>query len=171
MRIFGVIGWKNSGKTHLMVRLVEELTSRNYTVSTIKHAHHSLEFSTSDEDGREQRLEGAYESIFSSATRWSLVKEASGAEDDLLSEHLKRLEPVDLVLVEGYKFEDHPKIEAHRTENKRELLARNDARIVAIASDFTPEGVNVPIFELDDTTGIADFILDSVGLPAHRTQT
>lgn len=165
MRIFGVIGWKNSGKTHLMVRLVSEITSRGYSVSTIKHAHHALTFSTCDEDGEEQRPAGAHEAIFSSPTRWSLTKEVPpAADEDPLSELVQRLESVDLVLVEGYKLEGHPKLEAHRAGSKRDLIAREDDRIVAIASDAMPSGVTVPVFDLDDTIGIADFIVEFVGL-------
>ena len=165
MRIFGVIGWKNSGKTHLMVRLVSELTSRGYSVSTIKHAHHALEFSTCDEEGREQRPVGAHEAIFSSAMRWSLTKETpTGADEDPLSDLVARLKPVDLVLVEGYKLEGHPKLEAYRAGSKRDLIARQDDRIVAVASNAELENVNVPLFDLDDTIAIADFIVDFVGL-------
>lgn len=165
MRKFGVIGWKNSGKTHLVVRLVSELTSRGFTISTIKHAHHSLEFSTSDAEGQEQRPARAHEAIFSSPTRWSLMKEMpAGVEEERLSELAARLQPVDLVLVEGYKLEDLPKLEAHRASNKRDLIARKDDRVVAMASDSAVEGVNVPVFDLDDTSAIADFVLEYVGL-------
>ncbi len=165
MRIFGVIGWKNSGKTHLVVRLVSELTSRGYTISTIKHAHHSLEFSTCDAEGQEQRPAGAHEAIFSSPTRWSLMKEMpAGAEEERLLDLAARLQPVDLVLVEGYKLEDLPKLEAHRASNKRDLIARKDQRVVAMASDSALEGLNIPVFDLDDTSAIADFILEFVGL-------
>lgn len=165
MRVFGVIGWKNSGKTHLMVRLVREITSRGHTVSSIKHAHHSLRFSTRDDAGQEQRPPGALESIFVSPTRWTLLKEVpAGAEEDPLADHLARLQPVDLVLVEGYKLENHPKLEAHRADNRRDLLARADDRIVAVASDSAPEGLDVPVLDIDDTVGIADFILSHVGL-------
>lgn len=164
MRVFGVIGWKDSGKTHLMVRLIAELTSRGYTVSSIKHAHHTLEFSTCDETGREQRSNGAHEAIFSSSSRWSLVQETLPTKEDPLPELLSRLQPVDLVLIEGYKLEGHSKLEAYRGGNRRDLIARTDDRIVAIASDVEPDGLDVPIFDLDDTIAIADFVVDFVGL-------
>lgn len=165
MRVFGVMGWKNSGKTHLMVRLVAELTSRGYSISTIKHAHHALEFSTCDADGQEQRPAGAYETIFSSSTRWSLTKETPpGADEDPLADLLAKLEPVDLVLVEGYKLESHPKLEAYRAGSRRDLIARTDDRIVAVASNADLQDLNVPLLELDDTQAIADFIVDYVGL-------
>lgn len=165
MRIFGVVGWKNSGKTHLMVRLVSEFTSRGYSVSTIKHAHHSLEFATSDDEGREQRPAGAHEAIFSSPTRWSLTKETPpGEEEEPLRDLLARLRPVDLVLVEGYKLEGHPKLEAYRAGSRRDLIARTDDRIVVVATDADLRDVPVPLIDLDDTASIADFIEKHVGL-------
>lgn len=161
-----MIGWKDSGKTHLMVRLISEITSRGYSVSSVKHAHHSLEFSTSDADGREQMPAGAHEAIFSSSSRWMLINGTTAAEEDSLLEHLARLQPVDLVLVEGYKLEGHSKLEAYRSGSRRDLIARSDKTIVAVASDAAPEGLDRPLFDLDDTVGIADFILDHVGLRA-----
>lgn len=164
MRVFGVAGWKNSGKTHLMVRLITEITDRGYTVSTIKHAHHLLELNTRDDNGRMHIQPKADAAILASETRWSHVRQSDERIDYPLSDLLARLRPVDLVLVEGFKLGDHPKIEAFRTVNRRELLAGRDATIVAIASDQVPLSTGRPVFDLDDTTGIADFILGHVGL-------
>lgn len=165
MRIFGVVGWKNSGKTHLMVRLVSEFTARGYSVSTIKHAHHSLTFATHDEEGQDQLPVGAHESIFSSPTRWSLMKETPpGEEEEPLSDLLDRIEDVDLVLVEGYKLEGHPKLEAYRAGSKRDLIARGDERIVLVATDADLDNVPVPVIDLDDTVTIANFIERHTGL-------
>lgn len=165
MRIFGVVGWKNSGKTHLMVRLVSEFTSRGFSVSTIKHAHHSLEFSTSDAAGQEQRPAGAHETIFSSPTRWSLTKETPPGEDEEpLADLMARLIPVDLVLIEGYKLEGHPKLEAYRAGSRRDLIARSDERIVVVATDADLDEVPVPVIDLDDTHAIADFIEKHINL-------
>ncbi|MDA7429885.1 molybdopterin-guanine dinucleotide biosynthesis protein B [Primorskyibacter aestuariivivens] len=164
MEIFGVIGWKNSGKTHLVERLVSNITSRGISVSTIKHAHHSFDFSTTDEQGRDLRFEGAHEVVFTSAARWSIVRERPDDEEDLLQDMVARLDPVDLVIVEGYKMESHPKIEAFRGENKKALIAATDNRVEGVASDAPLEGLSIPVFDLNDTDNIADFILDYVGL-------
>lgn len=164
MQIFGVIGWKNSGKTHLVERLVSNITSRGITVSTIKHAHHSFDFSTTDEQGRDLRFEGAHEVVFTSSTRWSIVRERPADEEDLLQDMVARLDPVDLVIVEGYKLENHPKIEAFRGENKKTLIAATDSRIEGVASDAPLDGLGIPVFDLDDTDRIAEFILNYVGL-------
>lgn len=164
MQIFGVIGWKNSGKTHLVERLVSNITSRGISVSTIKHAHHSFDFSTTDEQGRDLRFEGAHEVVFTSSTRWSIVRERPADEEDLLQDMVARLDPVDLVIVEGYKLENHAKIEAFRSENKKALIAATDRHVRAVASDAPLDSLHVPVFDLDDTNSIADFILEQVGL-------
>ena len=106
-----------------------------------------------------------HEALFTSDSRWSIVKELpEDQEEDPLADLLARLEPVDLVLIEGYKLEGHPKLEAYRAGNTRDLIARGDDRIVAVASDAVPEGLNLPVFDLNDTAGIADFIVEFVGL-------
>lgn len=166
MQIFGVIGWKNSGKTHLVERLVANITGRGVTVSTIKHAHHAFDFSTTDGHGRELRFDGAQEVVFTSPTRWSIVRERPVDEADLLQDMVARLDPVDLVIVEGYKLESHAKIEAHRHDNGKALIAPTDERVVGVASDCALAGLSIPVLDLDDTDRIADFILDYVGLGA-----
>ncbi len=169
MRIFGVVGWKNSGKTHLMVRLVSEFTARGYSVSTIKHAHHSLEFVTTDDQGFEQRPAGAHEAIFASSTRWSLTHETpADGEEEPLAALLARLQPVDLVMVEGYKLQGHTKLESYRAGSRRELIARNDERIVVLATDADLSDLTVPVIDLNDTVSIANFIEDHVKLSEVR---
>ncbi len=85
-------------------------------------------------------------------------------EEEPLSELFARLEDVDLVLVEGYKLEGHPKLEAYRAGSRRDLIARNDDRIVLVATDADLQDVPVPLVDLDDTTAIADFIERHTGL-------
>ncbi|MDZ4096014.1 MAG: molybdopterin-guanine dinucleotide biosynthesis protein B [Paracoccaceae bacterium] len=164
MRIYGVTGVKNAGKTGLMERLVTEITGRSFTVSTVKHAHHSTETDHPGRDSYRHREAGAQEVILSSPNRWALMHELRGAPEPTLDVLLAHLSPVDLVLIEGYKAAPHPKIEAHRFETGRLLLAPENGTICAVASNTVPEGLMVPLFDLDDTGGIADFILREVGL-------
>ncbi len=163
MRVFGVTGWKNSGKTGLMERLVTEITSRGFSVSTIKHAHHSFDVDHPGKDSHRHREAGASQVLLSSGKRWALMSELRGTEEPSLDALLQKLDPVDLVLIEGYKTAEHPKIEANRAETGQELIAPNDPRIVAVASNQTLS-VSVPVFDLDDTSSVADFILERVGL-------
>ncbi len=163
MKLYGVIGWKNAGKTGLMERLVAEITGRGVTVSTIKHAHHSFDMDRPGKDSFRHRAAGAREVLLASRNRWALMHEIHDEEEPSLAEQLARLSPVDLVLVEGYKRDAHPKIEAFRAETRNRLIAPTDPTIRAVASD-TPLDLDRPVFDLNDTVGVADFILSEVGL-------
>ncbi|QIE46892.1 molybdopterin-guanine dinucleotide biosynthesis protein B [Pseudohalocynthiibacter aestuariivivens] len=163
MKLFGVTGWKNAGKTGLMERLVAEITSRGLSVSTVKHAHHSFDVDQPGKDSHRHRIAGATEVLLASHSRIALMQELRGADEPPLSALLARLSPVDLVLVEGYKRDAHPKIEAFRAVTGNALIARDDPTILAVASD-TPLDLDRPVFNLDDTIAIADFILSEVGL-------
>ncbi|MCY4334790.1 MAG: molybdopterin-guanine dinucleotide biosynthesis protein B [Litoreibacter sp.] len=164
MKVFGVVGWKNSGKTGLMERLVAEFTARGVSVSTVKHAHHSFDVDRPGKDSDRHRVAGASQVLLSSANRWALMSELRGAAEPPLSELLQKLSPVDLVLIEGYKRDTHLKVEAHRKETGQPLIADEDSSIRAIASNEALPDAKVPVFDLDDTKAIADFISDSLDL-------
>lgn len=158
MKIWGVVGWKNSGKTGLMERLVAEFTARGRTVSTLKHAHHAFDVDQPGKDSFRHREAGAREVLLSSGRRWALMHELGKADEPPLEALLSKLSPVDLVLIEGFKSAAHPKIEAHRPETRQELIAPGDPTIRAVASTVEPETGGVPLLPLDDTDVIADFI-------------
>lgn len=162
MRIFGIVGWKNSGKTGLMVRLITEITSRGFGVSTLKHAHHSFDVDQPGKDSYRHREAGAGEVMLASAKRWALMHEVTG-DEPALNALLPHLSPVDLVLVEGFKSGTHPKIEAYRSVNCQTPIATNDRTVLALAADC-PLDLDRPLFDLDDTVAIADFILRETGL-------
>lgn len=164
MKVFGVVGWKNNGKTGLMERLVAEISARGISVSTVKHAHHTFDIDHPGKDSYRHRSAGAREVLLASRNRWALMHESRDEDEPRLDELLSRLQPVDLVLIEGYKRDMHPKIEAHRNTTGQPLIARGDASVVAVASDIALEGLAQPVFPLDDTRAIADFVLAEVGL-------
>ncbi|KIC37973.1 molybdopterin-guanine dinucleotide biosynthesis protein B [Leisingera sp. ANG-M7] len=163
MKIYGVTGWKNNGKTGLMERLVAEFCARGFSVSTIKHAHHATDVDQPGTDSHRHRQAGASEVVLASAGRIAIMQELRGAAEPPLTELLARLNPVDLVLVEGYKREPHPKIEAYRQDASTELIAPGDTSIRAVASD-TPLELDRPVFDLNGTAAIADFIQSELGL-------
>ena len=164
MRVFGIVGWKNTGKTGLIERLVTEITDRGFSVSTLKHAHHGFDVDQPGKDSYRHRHAGAREVLVSSRKRWALMHENRGLAEPALSDLLAKLEPVDLVLVEGYKRDAHPKIEAHRAATGKALIAREDSSVIAVASDVAIKDLNVPVFALDDAGVVADFLLRQVGL-------
>jgi molybdopterin-guanine dinucleotide biosynthesis protein MobB len=163
MKIYGVVGWKNAGKTGLMERLVTEITGRGITVSTVKHAHHSFDVDHEGKDSFRHRVAGATEVLLASRNRFALMHELRGSQEPLLEDLLKKLAPVDLVLVEGYKRDAHPKVEAHRAETGNPLIAPEDTTIRAVASDC-PLELDRPVFDLNDTKSVADFILAELDL-------
>lgn len=163
MKVWGVTGWKNSGKTHLMERLVAEFAARGLTVSTVKHAHHGAETDRTGTDSFRHRTAGARETILASPARWALMHELRGSPEPPLAELLARLSPCDLVLVEGYKSAPHPKVEVHRAATGQPLLAPGNPTVRFIASDAAPEAP-VPVLPLDDTAAIAVFIARELGL-------
>src|SRR5262249_31730816 len=148
-RVFGITGWKNSGKTTLTEKLVAELARRGWTVSTVKHAHHEFDIDKPDTDSFRHRQAGATEVAGGSGRRWALMHELRNEDEPKLDEILSRLAACDIVLVEGYKREAHKKIEARRLEAKdRTPLSTGDPHIVAIAADFKVEGESLPVFDL-----------------------
>ena len=163
MKIYGVTGWKNSGKTGLMERLVVEFNARGFSVSTIKHAHHSFDVDQPGKDSFRHRKAGAKEVILASTNRFVLMNEFCGEEEPTLADLLAKLSSVDLVLIEGYKRDRHPKIEAHRKETGKNLIAVADNTIRAVASNDNPS-LDKPVFDLDETGSIADFIQAETGL-------
>lgn len=163
MKVYGVTGWKNSGKTTLTERLVAEIAGRGLRVSTVKHAHHDSEVDHPHRDTFRHRQAGAGQVILSSPRRWALMTELRGAAEPPLAQLLARLDPCDLVLIEGYKRAPHPKVETHRQATGRPLLAPENPTVRAVASDGAPT-VAVPLFHLDDVPAIADFILEECGL-------
>ena len=163
MKMYGITGWKNSGKTGLMERLVAEFTARGFSVSTIKHAHHSFDVDQPGKDSFRHREAGAKEVLLASRNRFVLMNEFRGAEEPTLAGLLAKLSSVDLVLVEGYKRDRHPKIEAHRKETGKNLIAVADDTIRAVASNDNPS-LDKPVFDLDDTWSIADFIQAETGI-------
>lgn len=164
-RVLGITGWKNSGKTTLTERLVAELTRRGLKISTIKHAHHSFDIDKEGTDSYRHRQAGAAEVAIVSGNRWALMHELRGEDEPRLEAILARLAPCDLVLIEGYKREAHPKIEARRLDAKDTApLTAADSNIVAVAADHAVSGEKVPVFDLDDISAISDFIVATLQL-------
>ncbi len=159
MRIIGLAGWSGSGKTTLLIKVIPRLTARGLKVSTVKHAHHGFDVDQPGKDSHSHRQAGATEVLVGSGTRWALVHELRGAPEPALQDLLAKLSPVDLVIVEGYKRERHPKLEVHRSAVGKPLLQPEDPGIVAIASDQPLPRATVPVVSLDDVEAITDILL------------
>jgi molybdopterin-guanine dinucleotide biosynthesis protein MobB len=163
VRLYGIVGWKNAGKTGLMERLVADITARGHSVSTVKHAHHVFDVDQPGKDSYRHRSAGATEVLLASRKRFALMHELRDEEEPSLADLLAKLSPVDLVLIEGYKRDAHAKVEAFRAATGNPLIAQDDPTVKAVASDM-PLSLDRPVFDLNDTVAIADFILAEVGL-------
>lgn len=160
MRVLGIAGWSGSGKTTLLAKLIPALIGRGLTVSTIKHAHHDFDVDQPGKDSWRHREAGATEVLVSSDRRWALMHEHRGAAEPPLADLLAKLQPVDLVLVEGFKREAIPKLEVWRAETGKPPLHPADPSIVAVASDGPIADPTRMRLDIDDIEAIADFVAD-----------
>lgn len=169
--VFGITGWKNSGKTTLVARLVENLTAQGFSVSTIKHAHHAADIDQEGTDSYKHRLAGAREVMLATPRRFALMHELPpGKDEPPLEELLARMGPADIILVEGYKRCAIPKIRVTREGKTNGSSIEDIPNIVAYASD-RPDSLadaGVPVFNVDDPETIAAFIVSHLGLSVKR---
>lgn len=164
--ILGITGWKNNGKTTLLVRLVEHWTRQGLVVSTIKHAHHSVDLDQPGKDSYRHREAGARETMLATSRRWMLVHEHRGDAEPPLEALLANMAPADLILIEGFKRDSHPKIEVHRAERGTPLLANEDMSVIALATDNDQPALvrTLPTLALDDIEAIATFASEHLEL-------
>ena len=159
-KVFGVVGWKNSGKTTLTERLIKEFSMRGLKVSMVKHTHHNVDVDRSGTDSYRHRAAGAQEVMLAGGSRFALMHEYRERSEFELEDLLARMSPCDLVLVEGFKRTPIPKLEVQREERQVDLLAYTDEMILAVAADYEISNLDIPVFNLNDTVVIADFIWD-----------
>ncbi len=154
MKVIGLAGWSGAGKTTLLTRIIPHLLGKGLRVSVIKHAHHSFDVDVPGKDSWVHRQSGATEVLVSSGRRWALMHELRDAPEPRLPELLKKMSPVDLVIVEGFKSEPHRKIEVHRAANGKAMLFPDDPAIVGIATDAELK-TTLSVAHLDDIPAIA----------------
>lgn len=159
MRLIGLAGWSGAGKTTLLTRLIPVLNARGISVSTLKHAHHAFDIDRPGKDSFEHRGAGAQQVLVSSAHRWALMNEHRGAPEPSLAQLLRLMAPVDLIIIEGFKRDPHPKIEVYRAANAKPWLHPQDSAIIAIAADIAPPGDHLPRVSLDEVMAIADLVV------------
>jgi molybdopterin-guanine dinucleotide biosynthesis protein B len=167
MRIIGLAGWSGAGKTTLVAKLIPSITARGLRVSTVKHAHHAFDVDQPGKDSYMHRVAGATEVLVSSQNRFALMHELRGAPEPTLPALLAKLAPVDLVIIEGYKREPHPKLEVFRAGVGKPLIHPDDPHVVAIASDVPLPHAQVPRVALDDTEAIIAILLEYAAAPPH----
>lgn len=154
MKVIGIAGWSGAGKTTLISRVIPHLREQGLRVSVIKHAHHDFDVDVPGKDSWVHRQSGAEEVLVSSANRWVLMHELRGAVEPELPALLRKMSPVDLVVIEGFKSEPHRKIEVHRKANGKPLLFPDDPAIAGLVTDVAIK-TTLPVAGLDDIPAVA----------------
>ena len=144
-KVVGIVGWKDVGKTFFVTEIINLLVKKGYKVGTIKHAHHDFDIDKPGTDSFKHRQSGASEVIISSSKRWAKIIENNNKTEKKLNELLREFIDVDLVIVEGFKNENHPKIEIIAQNSK---IVNNEIKnVVAIVADWKTKS-NIPLFML-----------------------
>lgn len=164
MKVIGVAGFKNAGKTTLVEKLVSHLAGKGYRISTVKHAHHSFDIDHEGRDSFRHRKAGASEVAVISRERTAIIHELRGEKEPTLEEVLSALKPCDLVIVEGYKRDVHEKIEVRNLALDHPELAGDDPTVIAIAATGAIANAPVPVFDRDDVASLATFIISHLKL-------
>ena len=175
MKVFGIAGHSGMGKTTLLARLIPALAARGLVVSLVKHSHKDIEVDRPGKDSYRLREAGAHEVLLLGSTRWALMHELRGAPEPSLPELLGRIGPCDLVLVEGFKHGDFPKLEVWRAAVGKPALWPHWPGIRALATDGPfppalpaedgPAAAPPPRLDLDDVEAIADFVIAHASAP------
>ena len=165
MKIIGVVGWKNSGKTTLIEKLINEFNQRSLTVSTIKHSHHNFSIDNRGKDSFRHFNAGTKETILTSEKKWIKFSRQLGDSKLNLPYLITQITPVDIVIVEGFKDSDHIKVEVVNGLNDRKPLYETDRTICGIITNQQKiQNSALPQFERDDVQKICDFIEKTIGI-------
>ena len=127
-------------------------------------AHHNVAIDEKGSDSRRLRDAGATEVMVRAGNyaidHWALMHEHRDDPEPDLDTLAAMMNPVDILLVEGFKQHDHAKIEVHRQATGKPLLCPDDPAIVAVATDTTLDHIALPQFGLNDISAVCDFIVN-----------
>ena len=160
MKIIGIIGWKNSGKTYYVQEIIKKLRKKGYSVASIKHAHHEFDVDQPKTDSFLHRQAGSQQVIISSSKRWVKITELENNTEKNLTELLQQLSTTDIVIVEGFKNDNHPKIEIIKEKSKNYLF-NQISNVVALISDIEVD-TNIRKFRKNEIELIVKFILSDL---------
>lgn len=163
MRMLGFIGSSGSGKTTLITQILPLLRGHGLRVSALKHAHHGFDIDRPGKDSFRYREAGAEEVMLVAEGRWALLREEP--EEISLEALTGRMAPVDIVLVEGFKLAQIPKIEVFRPSLGKPAYFPDDPGIAAVASDEEIETDGREVLPLNEPERVVEFILSYVMVP------
>ena len=156
MKIVGIVGWKNSGKTYFASKIIKKLKIKNYRVASIKHAHHEFDIDHKGTDSYFHREAGSSQVLVSSSKRWVKITELNNSKEQTLNDLLNQLSETDIVIVEGFKNDNHPKIEIIKKNSKS--VNKEIKNVIAVVSDEILN-FNITVFKRNDIEGLVEFII------------
>ena len=160
MIVFGIVGWKNAGKTYFSQKIISSLSSKKIRVASIKHAHHDFDIDLPQTDSFLHRKAGSQQVIISSAKRWAKISELNENQEKKLDYLINELDNPEVVIVEGYKNESHPKIEIikHSFDNST-FMFKELKNVSAIVSDINISSFHKKQFKKNQIDEIVEYIL------------
>mgnify|MGYP001970735325 CR=1 FL=1 len=159
IKIIGIVGWKNVGKTYFATEIIKLLVSKGYKVGSIKHAHHDFDIDQTGTDSFKHREAGSKQVIISSSKRWAKIFENNNKNEKNLKELIEEFQDVDIVVVEGFKKENHPKIEI--IGKNSQSINKEINNVIAIVSDEQYD-TSIPVFKKNDIKNIVEFIIKNL---------
>ena len=160
-KIFGIVGWSGSGKTDLTKRIISYFVKKRIVVSSVKHTHHKFEIDKKGKDSDQHLIAGSNEVIIYNKKKWALVSKYQ-QDSSKVEEVIKKFEKkTEIILIEGLKYSNFPKIEVIRMSQNKPLIYTEDKNIKAIVVDEDStklENNILPVFKFNDTNLIGDFI-------------
>ncbi|PCI36813.1 MAG: molybdopterin-guanine dinucleotide biosynthesis protein B [Rhodospirillaceae bacterium] len=171
-KVMGIMGRSGSGKTTLLSDLIPVLIEMGFSVSTVKHTHHHFDVDKPGKDSYRHREAGAKEVLLTSSQRWALLHEVRDEPEPDMVEMMAHMSPVDVVLIEGFKSHDFPKIEVYRPSLGKPIIGRTKQNVVAIVTDEADHqavtDLNIEILDLGDIKAIGAFIVEYLKLKASK---
>lgn len=160
MIIFGIVGWKNVGKTYLAQQIISSLSSKKIRVASIKHAHHDFDIDYPETDSFLHRKAGSQQVIISSAKRWAKISEINENQEKKIDDLINELDNPEVVIVEGYKNDNHPKIEIIKNSlDSSTFMFRELKNVAAIISDINISSFHKKQFKKNQINEIVEYIL------------
>ena len=152
--IISIVGKSGSGKTTLLEKLIAELKKRGYKIGTIKHAPGKFDIDEKGKDSWRHRQAGADTVVVASIGKIAMMKNEDHATLDDLEKYFPDM---DIIITEGFKKENKPKIEVFRAERHRKSLCPGDSNLIAFVTN-TQQKLSVPTFGLEEIKELADFV-------------
>ena len=143
----------------MLAKIIPRLVARGLKVSTVKHAHHGFDVDTPGKDSHVHRTAGATEVLVASSKRWALMHELREAPEPSIYDLLRKMSPVDLVLIEGFKSAHHTRIEVFRKDVGKLPFHPENPHVVGIVSDTPFPDAGRTVVDIDDIEGVVELIL------------